>query len=304
MVRDLSNGFCMALADSVPGVSGGTVAFIMGFYDDFIGSIHNVVFGNREEKKAGLKYLVKLGCGWAVGMSMAVLLLSFLFQQQIYMVSSLFIGFIAGAIPLIVWEERASLGQIGQGMIFLLLGAIVVAGITWLNGSIHSPVQDLGQFTLAGGLWLFVIGMVAISAMFLPGISGSTLLLIFGAYFPVITAVREFMLGDFSYGPGLLAFVAGIVAGAALVVRLIRNCLEKFRAQTVYMILGMMLGSFYAIIMGPATLAVPKAPMSLGSFHILACVAGVALVLLMQAVKEKGVQENVYRGGVQNESIH
>ncbi len=52
MLREGMNGFCMALADSVPGVSGGTVAFILGFYDRFIGSINDFVFGNMEKKKA------------------------------------------------------------------------------------------------------------------------------------------------------------------------------------------------------------------------------------------------------------
>ena len=51
MIKEGVNGFCMALADSVPGVSGGTIAFIMGFYDQFIGSIHNLVFGKMKEKK-------------------------------------------------------------------------------------------------------------------------------------------------------------------------------------------------------------------------------------------------------------
>lgn len=51
MFKEGMNGFCMALADSVPGVSGGTVAFIMGFYDQFISSIHNLTFGNWKEKK-------------------------------------------------------------------------------------------------------------------------------------------------------------------------------------------------------------------------------------------------------------
>ena len=54
MIKDGVNGFCMALADSVPGVSGGTVAFIMGFYDAFIGSIHGLIFGNMEEKRGRL----------------------------------------------------------------------------------------------------------------------------------------------------------------------------------------------------------------------------------------------------------
>lgn len=59
MLKEGINGFCMALADSVPGVSGGTVAFIMGFYDCFISSIHNLTFGNRKEKKEAVIYLFK-----------------------------------------------------------------------------------------------------------------------------------------------------------------------------------------------------------------------------------------------------
>lgn len=109
MLKEGMDGFCMALADSVPGVSGGTVAFIMGFYDQFIGSIHNLAFRKMKEKKSALTYLAKLGAGWVIGMVMAVVVLSVLFESNIYAVSSLFIGFIAGAIPLIVREERDSL---------------------------------------------------------------------------------------------------------------------------------------------------------------------------------------------------
>ena len=70
------HGFCMALADSVPGVSGGTVAFIMGFYDQFIGSVHDLAFGKMEDKKKAITYLIKLGIGWIIGMGLAVVILS------------------------------------------------------------------------------------------------------------------------------------------------------------------------------------------------------------------------------------
>lgn len=56
MLKEGMNGFCMALADSVPGVSGGTVALFMGFYDRFIGSIHDLAFGKMREKKSALMY--------------------------------------------------------------------------------------------------------------------------------------------------------------------------------------------------------------------------------------------------------
>ena len=287
MIKEGINGFCMALADSVPGVSGGTVAFIMGFYDRFISSIHNLVFGKKEQKKEALFYLVRLGIGWAVGMVLAVIVLSALFENHIYAVSSLFIGFIAGAIPLIVKEEKENMRGIGQGILFCIIGIVIVAGITWVNGRIGSSAMDLSSFHIGMAVKLFFIGMIAISAMFLPGISGSTLLLIFGAYIPVITAVKGVLSLKLSYVPNLVFFGCGVLVGAVTVVKVIQVCLEKFRTQTLYMILGMMIGSFYAIVMGPATLSVPKAPLSIGSFRIIAFIAGLALVLGMQWAKEK-----------------
>ena len=290
MLREGMNGFCMALADSVPGVSGGTVAFILGFYDRFIGSINDFVFGNMEKKKASFSYLVKLGIGWMTGMVLAVLLLSSLFESHIYTVSSLFMGFIAGSIPLIIREEKESFGgsrNILKGIGFCIAGILVVAGIAWLNGKTGVASMDLGQFHIGTGIRLFFVGMIAISAMFLPGISGSTLLLIFGAYIPVITAVRGLLGMDFSYLPLLMFFGFGVLTGAVTVVRGIQVCLEKFRTQSVYAILGMMIGSFYAIMQGPATLKVPQPVIGFGNFQILAALVGLALVLGMQLMKER-----------------
>lgn len=292
MLKEGINGFCMALADSVPGVSGGTVAFIMGFYDKFISSIHNLVFGKMEEKKGAVGYLAKLGAGWAAGMVLAVLVLSALFESRIYTVSSLFIGLIAGSIPLIIKEERQSFREVGKGIFFCILGLVLVVGITLLNGKTGVTSMDLSQFSMGLGVKLFFIGMIAISAMFLPGISGSTLLLIFGAYIPVISAVRGLLGLDFSYIPGLMFFGLGVLTGAATVVKGIKVCLEKFRPQAVYAILGMMLGSFYAIIQGPATLEIPKVAVNPGNFQIAACLAGVALVIGMQIASVKLVRKN------------
>ena len=289
MFKEGMNGFCMALADSVPGVSGGTVAFIMGFYDRFIGSIHDLAFGKMKEKKAALVYLAKLGVGWIIGMVMAVIILSALFESHIYAVSSLFIGFIAGAIPLIVKEEKESMKEVSKGILFCLIGIMLVVGITWANGSVGGALMNLGEFSIGAAIKLFFIGMIAISAMFLPGISGSTLLLIFGAYIPVITAVKGILSLDFSYIPSMMFFGCGVLTGTVTFVKAIKVCLKNYRTRTVYMILGMMIGSFYAIIMGPTTLEVPQAALNLRSFQIISAVVGVSLVLGMQMIKERSV---------------
>lgn len=139
MLKEGINGFCMALADSVPGVSGGTVAFIMGFYDRFIGSIHDLVFGKWEEKRSALFYLAKLGVGWVVGMLLAVTVLSALFESHIYAVSSLFFGFVFGAVSLVVEEEVECLRKTPQNFI------VPVCHVTQKNAGTWRPYSREGN---------------------------------------------------------------------------------------------------------------------------------------------------------------
>ena len=102
-------GFCMALADSVPGVSGGTVAFLLGFYDKFIMSLDHLMSGTKEERIEAIKFLIRIGIGWVVGMGAAVSVLASIFDDRIYEISSLFLGLIIFAIPMICKEEKDSL---------------------------------------------------------------------------------------------------------------------------------------------------------------------------------------------------
>lgn len=285
MIKDAINGFCMALADSVPGVSGGTVAFLMGFYDKFITSISDLFYGKSAERKEGIRFLLRLGLGWVIGMSLAVLALNALFEGHIHFVSSLFIGLILGAIPVVCIDEAPSMKQWKRGILFLFLGAALVIAVTALTTSGGSSSMDLLEFTPGMGVRLFFTGMIAICAMFLPGISGSTMLLIFGAYLPVMTALKGLLTMETGYLPGIICFVCGIVAGAVSVVRLLKAALERYRPQMIYLIFGMMVGSLYAIVMGPTTLSTPQAPLSLSNFSVVACIIGFGLVAAMEAAK-------------------
>ena len=143
MIRTMINGFCMALADSVPGVSGGTIALILGFYDKFIGSINQVFYGKKEEKKEGLIYLIKLLLGWAVGMILAVLVLTKFFETNIYAVSSLFLGFIFPSIFIIAKEEYACIQKKWQYTPFVILGIAIVAALTYMNSKVQVVDVDL-----------------------------------------------------------------------------------------------------------------------------------------------------------------
>lgn len=81
-LKNWVQGFSMALADSVPGVSGGTVAFVLGFYDKLINSL-NTLSSRKGDKKEAITFLIKLGIGWAIGMAIASLILSSLFETHI-----------------------------------------------------------------------------------------------------------------------------------------------------------------------------------------------------------------------------
>lgn len=287
----------MALADSVPGVSGGTIAFILGFYDKFINSLDDLAFGDIEKKKKAFFFLIKLAIGWVIGMILAVLVLTNLFESHIYQVSSVFIGFILFSIPLIAKEEKESLKGKYYNIIFMIIGILIVALITYFNPiSGESNVVDISNLNFGLALYIFVAAMIAISAMVLPGISGSTLLLIFGLYIPIISAIKEFLHLNFSYLPALIVFGLGVIFGIILVIRLIKIALKKYRSQSIYCILGLMIGSIYAIIMGPTTLDATTAPLSFSTFSILAFLLGGVIILGLEKVKvilkKKKIQED------------
>ncbi|MGN0142723.1 MAG: DUF368 domain-containing protein [Roseburia sp.] len=279
-------GFCMALADSVPGVSGGTVAFLLGFYDNFIGAIDDLLRGSMEKKKKALGFLIKLGIGWVCGMILAVLVLTRVFESHIYAVSSLFIGFIIFAIPVVAREEKECLLGHKACIPFVLLGLLVVCAITYFNPvSGGGSSVNMEQFHVGLALYLFVSGMIAISCMVLPGISGSTILLIMGVYLPVISAIKEFLHLNFTVLPSLIMFGCGVLVGVFSVVGLIRKALERYRAQTIYTIIGLMLGSIYAVIMGPTTLEEAQPAMGFSEFSILFFLIGGAVIVGMQLLK-------------------
>lgn len=280
----------MALADSVPGVSGGTIAFLLGFYDRFINALNDLISGTWEDRKKALVYLIKLGCGWVVGFLLAVIILASLFESHIYTVSSLFIGFIVFAIPLVAYEERNNLRSKPSRAIFILIGAAIVAAITYFNPVGGGSSVDVSNPTAFTYIYAFFAGAIAVCGMILPGISGSTLILIFGLYMPIITGIKDLLHLDFHAFPLLMAFGLGVITGVISIIKIIQRALAKHRCATIYFILGLMAGSLYAIAMGPQTLDIPKPPMTLSSFNIIFFIIGGAVIggtQLMKRMAEK-----------------
>lgn len=297
IIINFFRGICMALADSVPGVSGGTIAFVLGFYDKFINSLESLIYGDWKEKKLALRFLIKLGFGWVFGMVLAVLILTDLFETHIYSISSLFIGFIIFSLPLIYCDEKENIKGKYQYLIFTLIGILIVSLITYFNPvSGTENVVDIASLNIGLALYIFVAAMVAISAMVLPGISGSTLLLIFGLYIPIMTGIKELLHLNMEYLIPIIIFGLGVLTGVGTIIKTLKVALEKYRSQLLYTIFGLMIGSIYAIVMGPTTLENSVDPLSLNTFSIIYFILGGLIMLGLEKLKriiaKKAIQNN------------
>ena len=288
IILNIIRGIFMAFADSVPGVSGGTIAFVMGFYSQFIDSISALTSENSLEiKKEALIFLMKIGIGWIMGFILSVLFIASIFESHIYEISSLFIGFIIFSIPLIYKEEKQTIsGHVGH-IVYALIGLVVVVLITYFNPTSQTSggPMSLNTFSVGMAIYVFVAGAIAISAMVLPGISGSTLLLIFGLYAPIINSIKEILTFNFTPFPLIFCFGIGVIVGILSVVRLISKLLKTRRSELIYLILGLMVGSLYAIVMGPTTLDTPHEPLTLQSFNLIFFLIGGVVIIGLEKLK-------------------
>ena len=281
MAENVLYGFCMALADSVPGVSGGTVAVLLGFYEPFLEALNGLLGKETALRKKSAGYFLRLGAGWVPGMVLSVLVISDLIKNHPYFLTSLFLGLTAAGIPVIFWKERETVRNCPRGAACFLTGAALVVVLTILRQS----GLGMGAVSPVSPVWMFSAGAAAASAMLLPGISGSTLLCILGMYHPVIQTAHGLLRGDWAVLPAILALVMGAVVGLFGCSGLIRNLLNRHRAQMLCVILGLMTGSLYAIAAGPAIQTEVLAPLSFWNFDLAGFELGLLLLMGMELMK-------------------
>ena len=236
----IAKGFCIGTADIIPGVSGGTMAFILGIYREFIAAI-------KSFDLAALTALLRLDIREAVarphfgfivplviGIAAALLFFTRIVQlpqllldypEQIY---GLFFGLIGGSILVLLKD----LDGIAGAEIFSVVAG-TVSGYIVFN---MVPVQ-----TPEAGWFIFVAGALAICAMMLPGISGSFVLLILNKYAYIFTAIGYFKLAV------LLPFAGGALVGLVFFSRLLSWILERWYRTTVVFITGLLLASLTVI---------------------------------------------------------
>ena len=177
---------------------------------------------------------------------------------------------------------------VSGGTILFILGILVVVLITYFNPiSSNSYNISFKYFDIDLMIYIILVAIIAVSAMVLPGISGSTLLLIFGLYLPIMKSVHNILNGNFSQMPIVLVFIVGLIIGIFSCTKLVKYLLQKYTSEMIYIILGLMIGSIYSIIMGPTTITgtYNYVPVNIYNFNVLFFILGGVLIGAIQYLK-------------------
>ncbi len=247
-------GIIMGVANIIPGVSGGTIAVGLGIFDKLINAINNFF----KRPKEFLPFLIPLFIGMAFGILAFSGIISFGLENYSFATNMFFVGLVVSSIPLI-YSGAKEKNFNPSYYIFTVIGALIVV----LLALIEKNGVDSGA-TSQGYIKLLVSGAIASSAMVIPGISGSFMMILLGVYDVLLVALSQ--LKDWLLNPSDTAILIeslkviiplgiGIVVGVVLISKVIEILFDKFHSQTYLLILGLLFGSIYAILTSKETYA-------------------------------------------------
>lgn len=242
-------GFLMGICDIIPGISGGTIAFITGIYIRLISGIKNLTISNLLEllsliykqdfvkfKKKFVEldiiFLIVLFLGIFTAIFSVSSLVKFLLEIYPAFTLTFFLGLILASSKLIFNEIE---NHKKQDILFAVIGFFIGFLMVFL-----SPKEILTPSLL----YVLFGGFMAVSALFLPGISGSFILLVMGLYEFILNTIHNIQ-DEWKY---LLFFSIGTILGAFFISRIITFCYSKDKSKTLYLLFGLVLGSLFVLV--------------------------------------------------------
>lgn len=246
---NILKGFAMGTSDLVPGVSGGTIALLLGIYNQFIASISGI-FSRRFWPS--FTFLIPIIIGMLLAMGSLSNLFNYLLSQHHIPTMFFFGGLIIGIVPYLLKISYYKTSFTTKHYMMVIAGIAILIVITLMNNGDKHAGETL---TLSTGLIIkyFIAGMCASSAMLLPGISGSFMLLVFGVYGTVMLAISEVVKLNFTGLPILLAVGFGVLAGFIISSKIIQYFLTHHKLMTFALIIGFVVGSLFAVFPGLPT---------------------------------------------------
>ena len=238
ILRLYFKGVAMGAADIVPGVSGGTIALISGIYEELIFTLKNINLSLLKTLfKDGFKVFWKSLNGnflsvLLLGIASSVILLAqvivFLLENHEFKIWGFFFGLIISSAFLIIKDVN----PLNTMQIIWVLSGIVIAALISLSNTTQIPDTDI---------YIFLTGSIAITAMILPGISGSFILLLLSKYEYIITAIKEFNIRT------LLVFALGCIFGLIIFSRILHFLFQNYKMNLLSLLSGFLIGSLIKI---------------------------------------------------------
>lgn len=261
--RNVYRGVLMGICDLIPGVSGGTVAIMLGIYDRLLEAISGVF---SRDWRRHLGFLVPLAAGIVIALLAFSRGIAYLLEHHVVPTQFLFLGLVVGVLPLLLRQVRDASG-LGAANVFLMI-AVTVAVATF---GLIRPAGDAVVIVPQGLAWLrlFGAGWLGSLAMLLPGISGSFVLLLLGVYPTAIAALADLNI------PVILVIGAGVGVGFVVSSKAIRWLLVRYP--------GVMYAAASGLVAGSVTAIYPGLPAGLGEWVASAatfCLGVLAAVVL------------------------
>ncbi len=278
-------GMIMGVANIIPGVSGGTIAVGLGIFDKLIEAIN----GFLKEPKKHLPFLIPLGIGMVIGILLFSGIISFGLENYSFATNMFFMGLVVSSIPLIYRGAKEKNFK-PVYYIYAVIGFLIVFLLALLEKQgVETTTQNVGYIKL------FVSGAIASSAMVIPGISGSFMMVLLGVYNVLLVALDT--LKNWLMSPSDTALLIeslkvivplgiGIVIGVILIGKIIEFLFERFHSQTYLVILGLIFGSVYAILTSNETYASGINTMVIIS-GVVMCVLGFTIGMLFVKGEKK-----------------
>lgn len=240
-------GFIMGIANIIPGVSGGTLALILGIYEEFIGAISHF-FSNF---KKNISFLIPI----VIGMGLAIVSLSnvidYSYKHFPIPTCLFFVGLVLGGIPMLASKVKGKKESKKVSNYFIFLATFLLVIVMTLSDVIFGEglKVSFSNMNVIGYILLFLVGVVAAATMVIPGVSGSLVLMLLGYYYPVIGVIKE--LTKFkNLGENLVIvsiFGIGVLIGIVLISKLIEFLFKKYEVKTYFGVLGFIVASVIAI---------------------------------------------------------
>lgn len=235
-------GFALGIANVIPGVSGGTIAVILGIYEKLIDILSNL----KTKLKENFKYLLFLAIGLILAIGLFSNVVTFCLKNYPFATILFFIGFIIGGMPPLLNKVKSKI-DIKSVICFIIAFTVVMLMAFITPDTMNKSLDIINIKTL---IILFLIGVLGAASMVLPGISGSFVLMLIGYYEPIMNSISEFTkLNNLTHNILILAmFGLGVLFGIIFMAKLMKILLEKYETPMYMGIIGFVIASAISIL--------------------------------------------------------